>query len=66
VSGSRHFATALEQHGWPVQVVELDADHGSIAGARYDHAADRYSAADDAKTRAVVVDVAARIAAAAG
>jgi dienelactone hydrolase len=66
VSASRQFATALEQHGWPVQLVELDADHGSIAGARYDQAADRYSAADDPRTLAVVVDVAARIAATAG
>lgn len=65
VSSSREFATALEQHGWPVQLAELDADHGSIAGARYDRAADRYSAADDPETGAVVVDVAGRIASAA-
>jgi predicted esterase len=64
VSSSRQFATALEQNGWPVQLVELDADHGSIAGARYDEAADRYSAADDPETRAVAVDVAGRIASA--
>lgn len=63
VSASRQFAADLERHGWPVQLVELDADHGSIAGAKYDPVADRYSAADDPQTRAVVADVAARIAA---
>ncbi len=62
VSASREFAADLENHGWPVELVELDADHGSIAGADYDPVADRYSASDDPGTRAVVVDVAARIA----
>jgi hypothetical protein len=47
-------------------MVELDADHASIAGATYDPAAGRYSAADDSATLAVAADVAARIAAAAG
>ena len=28
-----HFATDLEENGWPVELVELDADHASIAGA---------------------------------
>lgn len=63
VYASRQFAADLKEHGWPVRLVEIDADHGSIAGARYDPLADRYSAADDAETRAVVVDVADRIAA---
>lgn len=63
VSVSRQFAAALDDNGWPVQLVELDADHGSIAGARYDPVADRYSASDDPLTRAVVHDVADRIAA---
>jgi hypothetical protein len=45
-----------------VQVVELPADHGSIAGAVYDASAGRYRAAIDAKTLAVAADVAARIA----
>jgi len=66
VAVSRDFASALRQNGWPVQVVELPADHGSIAGASYDTAADRYSPADDPETLAVAADVAARIAAAPG
>jgi hypothetical protein len=44
-------------------VVELDTDHGAIAGARYDPAADRYRAAEDPPTLAVASDVADRIAA---
>jgi dipeptidyl aminopeptidase/acylaminoacyl peptidase len=56
------FAAALRQHDWPVQVVELPADHGSIAGAVYDASAGCYRAAIDAKTLAVAADVAARIA----
>ena len=65
-SASRAFAAELESIGWPVEVVELDTDHGAIAGARYDEAADRYLAADDAQTQRVVADVAARIAAVTG
>jgi dienelactone hydrolase len=60
------FAEALRQNQWPVAVVELPADHGSIAGAHYDSAADRYAAADDPQTLAIAADVAARIAAASG
>ncbi|OBB06843.1 esterase [Mycobacteriaceae bacterium 1482268.1] len=63
VAVSRQFATELERHGWPVEVVELDADHGSIAGARYDPVGDKYHAADDPATMAIAEDVAARIAA---
>lgn len=62
---SRTFADLLETNSWPVEVVELDADHGSIAGARYDAAADRYAAATDTATLAVAADVAALIAASA-
>jgi hypothetical protein len=58
------FAAALRRHHWPVQVVELPADHGSIAGAVYDASAGRYRAAIDAETLAVTADVAALIAAA--
>jgi len=60
---SRSFASRLREEGWPVELVELDADHGSIAGATYDPATDRYGPADDAETRAVARAVAARIAA---
>jgi dienelactone hydrolase len=60
------FAAHLRQCGRPVEVVELDADHGSIAGARYEVADDRYAPADDPGTLGVARDVAARIAAAAG
>lgn len=66
LSASRDFATALQRCAWPVELVELDADHASIAGARYDAAADRYSASNDPVTRAVAGDVADRIAAVAG
>jgi dienelactone hydrolase len=66
ISTSRRFATDLDHHGWPVQLVELDADHGSIAGATYDPVADRYHAAEDSETREIAADVAARIAALAG
>ncbi|QEN16840.1 alpha/beta hydrolase [Mycolicibacterium sp. ELW1] len=62
-SVATEFAVALRAIDWPVQVVELDADHGSIAGARYDRGLDRYDAADDPATRAVVDVVADRIAA---
>jgi predicted esterase len=62
LSVAHDFAAALRQHQWPVQVVELSADHGSIAGAVYDASAGRYSAAIDAETLAVAADVAARIA----
>jgi dienelactone hydrolase len=56
------FASALRQHNWPVQVVELPADHGSIAGATYDPVARAYHAAGDPERLAVAADVAARIA----
>ncbi|MHC9292396.1 alpha/beta hydrolase [Mycobacterium sp. LTG2003] len=62
-SAATDFAEALRARDWPVDVVELAADHGSIAGARYEPAAERYEPADDPATHAVVRDVAARIAA---
>lgn len=62
---TRTFASTLQQSEWPVDFVELAADHASIAGATYDPVARRYSAADDAETLRVAADVAARIAAAA-
>ena len=66
VKASRAFAATLERSKWPVEVVELAADHGSIGGATYDPAAGRYSAAEDPETLAVAADVAARIATAIG
>lgn len=60
-AASRDFASTLEKWSWPVELVELDADHGSIAGAAYDAAADRYVAADDPGSPAVAAEVAARI-----
>lgn len=66
VAASREFAASLERAGWPVSFVELDTDHGAIAGARYDEAADQYFPADDADTRQTAADVAALIARAAG
>lgn len=62
-SVSTGFAASLRGIDWPVEVVELDADHGSIAGARYDPDLDRYDAADDPATQAVVGVIAERIAA---
>ncbi|CAJ1510924.1 alpha/beta hydrolase family protein [[Mycobacterium] burgundiense] len=59
---SRSFAADLDQAGWPVRLVELEADHGNIAGARYDAAADRYEPAHDPATRQVAGTVADHIA----
>jgi dipeptidyl aminopeptidase/acylaminoacyl peptidase len=66
VTASREFAAGLERVGWPVSLVELDTDHGAIAGARYDASVDRYFAAGDEQTRRTAADVAARIAATMG
>ncbi len=63
VTAGRDFAARLLRAGWPVDLVELDADHGSIAGARYDRAADRFEAATGGRTLEVAGEVAARIAA---
>jgi predicted esterase len=65
-AASKDFAADLEHVGWPVRVVELDTDHGAIAGARYDAAVDGYFPSDDAQTRKTAADVAALIATAAG
>jgi dienelactone hydrolase len=62
VEASRSFASLLSDNGWPVEFVELAADHGSIAGARYDDGHDRYCAAEDPTALAVAEDVARRIA----
>lgn len=61
VQASRAFAAGLERVGWPVDLVEFAADHGSIAGAEYDRAADRYRAARDGRPLQVAGEVAARI-----
>ncbi|PRC57065.1 hypothetical protein C6A85_35445 [Mycobacterium sp. ITM-2017-0098] len=66
MTASREFAAGLERVGWPVSLVELDTDHGAIAGARYDATVDQYSPADDPQTRTTAADVAARIAATVG
>jgi dienelactone hydrolase len=62
VEMSRSFAATLNDNDWPAELVELAADHGSIAGARYDRGLDRYSAAEDPTSLAVAADVAGRIA----
>jgi len=62
VAAAHEFASALRNNDWPVEVVELAADHGSIAGAVYDPVEGRYSAATDSTSLAVAADVAARIA----
>lgn len=61
VTASREFAAALERVGWPVELVELAADHGSIAGADYDPVADRYEPATGGRGLEVAAEVAARI-----
>lgn len=66
VSVAYDFASALRQHNWPVRVVELAADHGSIAGAAYDPVARGYHAATEVRSLAVAADVAALIAEAGG
>jgi dipeptidyl aminopeptidase/acylaminoacyl peptidase len=63
VSASREFAADLQRAGWPVELVELDADHGSIAGADYDAVADRYEPGTSQEAQRVAAEVAARIAA---
>jgi dipeptidyl aminopeptidase/acylaminoacyl peptidase len=63
VAASRQFADALQRVGWPVELVELDADHGSIAGADYDPVADRYGPGKSEEALRVAEEVAARIAA---
>jgi dipeptidyl aminopeptidase/acylaminoacyl peptidase len=63
VEASREFADRLERVGWPVEMVELDADHGSIAGADYNAAADRYEPGKSEEALRVAGEVAARIAA---
>jgi dienelactone hydrolase len=63
---SRSFAETLTENDWPVELVELAADHGSIGGAQYDRVRDRYFAADDPDVLAVAADVGGRIAAVVG
>lgn len=63
VAASREFAAVLAHHRWPVELEELSADHGSIAGATYDPEADRYAAATDRPTLTIAAEVADRIAA---
>lgn len=63
VAASRDFAAALTEDGWPVELVELAADHGSIAGADYDLLADRYGPGTSEQALRVAEEVAARIAA---
>lgn len=66
VAASRSFSDSLTAAGWDVRFLELDADHGNIAGARYDASADRYEPADDPDTERVAAVVAGHIATAAG
>jgi hypothetical protein len=65
VTASHEFATTLRKAGWHVEVVELDTDHGAIAGATYDSANDRYLPGDDPQTLDTAAEVADRIATAA-
>lgn len=62
VRASTEFAAALERAGRPVELVTLAAEHGSIAGADYDAAADRYVAGESDEAQRVAHEVAERIA----
>jgi len=62
-AASREFAEGLRRAGWPVELAELAADHGSIAGADYDAVADRYEPGKSEEALRVAGEVAARIAA---
>lgn len=62
VRASTEFAAALDHAGCPVELVTLAADHGSIAGADYDAAADRYVAGESDEAQRVAREVAERIA----
>lgn len=66
ISASEKFAEALQHAGWPVDLIALAADHGSIAGADYDVAADRYVPGESDAARQVAQEVAGRIAMLAG
>lgn len=63
LTASKAFADGLERVGWPVDLVNLEADHGSIAGAEYDPRTDRYQPAKGGAAQEVGGDVSARIAA---
>ncbi|OBI38701.1 esterase [Mycobacterium sp. E1386] len=60
-TASKDFAERLQRVGWPVELVELAADHGSIAGADYDAVADRYEPGKSDEALRVAGEVAARI-----
>lgn len=62
-SAATEFAAGLRILDWPVEIVAVAADHGSIAGARYDAAADRYEPDSDPATAVVARAVATHIAA---
>ncbi|UXA04874.1 alpha/beta fold hydrolase [Mycobacterium sp. SMC-2] len=62
-TASREFAAGLRRVGWPVELVEPDADHGTIAGADYDEAADRYVPGTSEAAQRMADEVAGRIAA---
>ena len=66
VEVSRTFASRLQDIGWPIRVIELPADHGSIAAADYDPAASRYWPTQDPEKRVVAAVVASHIAIALG
>lgn len=62
-AAAREFAAGVRARQWPVEVIEVAADHGSIAGARYDAAADRYEPDDNPATAVIARAVATHIAA---
>lgn len=63
LAASREFAARLREVGWPVELHELGADHGTIAGAAYDRVAERFGPATDESALRVAEEVAGKIAA---
>jgi len=63
VQVSRAFAASLRRIGWPVDLLELTADHWSIAGTEYDAFTKRYEPGKGGRAHSVAGEVAARIAA---
>lgn len=61
VGAAEDFAAGLRRHDWPVEIIEVVADHGSIAGARYDASSDRYEPDDDPGTAVIARAVATHI-----
>jgi dienelactone hydrolase len=63
VAVSRDFAAILRQNAWPVELIELAADHGAVAGAAYRPVTEDYAPSDDPRTLSIADEVARIVAA---